>query len=679
MKRTCLYFFILLFVSGFYMPSAKANRAGGGELIYEWISDSTYRFFFKYYNNCASDSADTAQTLCMHNTCLDSVYTLQLEKWSGAQPGGGTQQGILGAPCATKTTCDSPGSNIPGYKQYWYSKVLKLPARCSLWRFSVAVASRSANNNLDPVTNKNNIYVEITLNNVIAQGNSSPYFTINPVPYVCADNPYVYNNGAIDPNGDSIVTEIIRPRTHSGNCEDTAEIIPFAAATPPYSVPANPFQTNNSLTVNSKTGQIAFIAATPGAGAIAIRVREYRNGQFIGSVTRDVQLQVIACSTDLPQLRIDANSVTGGYTADSSVYGCTGQPLSFCWDIKGNDAISVFITSDNHVLIPAMQTATVTYTHNKKDSVRGCISWTPKQTDAGSFGFVVAVKDSTCRPPGIMLYYARALPIRIWGQVSTVKDTLICLGESAKLYAKGSSGYTWSVLSGSMGSIVCPSCDTTLVTPTIPTVYRVVSAAGSFCGFKIDDTVAVNVKQPVFSSVYINASDTNITEGDNVIVNTVGVNCLHPAFQWQINGNDISGADSSKFVYNAFNNLDTVTCKVTCPDTCATPLVAISNSIVIHVKPAPVSVSGAVGQTDFNIYPNPTDGNFTLKGKMQTGTVKVHILDMTGRTLHTEKIIVEPGMRVNKQFEMKSLPGGTYLFRIISDTGTQTFRLQVQH
>jgi hypothetical protein len=655
---------------------AEASSPAGGELIYEWISDSTYRFFFKYYNDCAGDTADTVQTICLYNTCQSANFTRTMTKWINGVGGGGPPGPPSPGCQSMKTKCDSPSSVIPGYKEHWYTSVVALPAKCSLWKFSVTVSARNSSNNLNPATGKNNLYVEATLNNTTINHNSSPYFTIKPIPYVCSNNTYNYNNGAIDPDGDSIITEIIRPMTKTSSCTDIAENIPFASASPAYSIPSNPFQTNNSLTAVARTGQITFTATTPGANTLAVRVKEYRNGVLIGSVSRDITLNVFPCISDSPKVIVDAGSVTGGYYQDSTIYGCAGQPLSFCWDTKATNPATIFSVSDNHGFLPALQTAAITYTHNRTDSVRGCFTWTPKAKDIGLFGFIVSVKDSTCRPPNIMLYYTLSIPIHIWGPVSTANDTTICLGKSVKLKAKNGGDYNWSVLSGSAGGIVCSTCDSTIVKPSFKTTYHVVSTASAFCGNNMD-TVTVTVLPSIPSSVFILASDTNIKEGDKVIVSALGVNCPHPQYQWQINGITIPNTDTGKLIIDSLKDLDTLTCRLICADTCANPADTTSNSLVFHVKPKPVSVNSLGNAVaGVRIYPNPNNGNFTLSGNV-SGMVDIHILNTMGQIVYSDKIDVA-GSALNKQIELRDMPNGIYILQVSSPEGIQTLRFNIQ-
>src|SRR5690606_15846681 len=132
------------------------------------------------------------------------------------------------------------------------------------------------------------------------------------------------------------------------------------------------------------------------------------------------------------------------------------------------------------------------------DSVRGCFSWTPAAKDTGTFGYIVTAKDSTCKPPGIMLYYTFAVPIYIWAPTRALMDTSICPGQTAFLAALGGKDFQWDVIPGGApsASITCvnpPNCSQIIANPLTKTQYHVLSTANPYCANSNRDTVTVDV------------------------------------------------------------------------------------------------------------------------------------------------------------------------------------------
>lgn len=404
MKKLIPYFVTVVTILCFVLTPTrvKASHAAGGEIIYEWISDSTYRVFFKFYRDCTGASAPTSQPLCYKNSCNTTVYNKTMAVYPGQIPPGVTNGSPVSLGCSNSSTnCTNSSSTIPGYHEWWYYADVTLPFQCDYWTFFTYINARNPSSNLAGSTGLT-FYTETTFNNVgTFQGNSSPYFSNKPIPYVCVNTPYQFNNGAVDPNGDSLVSAVQNPLDLPGfSCNATPVAAPLNNPQPnPYpniSFPLNPIQAGNTFALNAATGQISFTAPLVSAQTLSIQTKEYRNGVLIGSILRDVQVQVIGnCSTVAPTY---APVLTPNVTiVNGQIQGCAGQLLNFDFDLKTSHPNGILIGEDNHMnSIPA---ATVTYTNQKSDSVHGDFSWTPGANQSGLFTLTVTVKDSTCDPP----------------------------------------------------------------------------------------------------------------------------------------------------------------------------------------------------------------------------------------------------------------------------------------
>lgn len=288
-KKLLLVLISLTFIISFHNTS-KASGTAAGELVYEWMSDSTYRFFFKLYQDCGAGAEPDSVPLCMVNTCTNITTTQFMQKWAA------TSGGIkVGASCsAIKTTCDSAASSVTGYKEFWYFKVVTLPSQCSQWKMYSFAPGRNGNiNNIaNPTTSP--LYAEVTFNNTISHINSSPYYTVKPVTFTGQNQAYTWNCGAIDPDLDSISTTVIHPLTGSTSCSSSTSNVTYTSSTPAISVPYNPIQTNNQFALNAVTGLTTFTPTTLGKSNYSIKTSEYRNGTLIGSITREVQVQTFS-------------------------------------------------------------------------------------------------------------------------------------------------------------------------------------------------------------------------------------------------------------------------------------------------------------------------------------------------------------------------------------------------
>lgn len=494
MSKTRSFLFVCISLLYLALPRTVKAVNAGGEIVYQWVTDSTYRVFFKYYRDCGPGAVPSLQTLCVTNNCNPSLnFNTNLSLYSGSISNGNVNGTFVNNACpGYPTKCQNTTSSIPGFEEWWYSTLVTLPGRCNSWRFAVLLTSRNTSTNIT----SGDLYIEATLNNQSFQGNSSPYFSVQPVPFMCINQPNTYNHGTIDPNFDSLVTEAINPMS-ANTCSSSPSNITFNTASPSYSIPTNPFQTGNSFSVNPATGHMSFTPTLAGAATLATRVKEYRGGQLVGTVMRDVQVNILNCSNPVPTMNI--SGVVGGAVIGGLVYGCQEQVISFCFDIKSSNTSAVLICSDNHVA--SMPTSTLTYTNQREDSVRGCFNWYPSSADTGYRILVITSRDSSCNGPGIMNYYTHSIPIYIWPPVRAFKDTSICIGASATISVNNGANYTWSVQPGGsgIGSLSCTSCTSPVATPTLTTTYKAVSNFTSYCPNNFGYVTISILNQPSFT------------------------------------------------------------------------------------------------------------------------------------------------------------------------------------
>ncbi|MEI6436841.1 MAG: T9SS type A sorting domain-containing protein, partial [Bacteroidota bacterium] len=84
-------------------------------------------------------------------------------------------------------------------------------------------------------------------------------------------------------------------------------------------------------------------------------------------------------------------------------------------------------------------------------------------------------------------------------------------------------------------------------------------------------------------------------------------------------------------------------------------------------------VPAATERAFFNLYPNPTNGNFTLiqKGDRIYNNVKVEVYAMSGEKVLTESII---GL-MKHEFRFNDMPSGLYFVRVVADDYVETIKL----
>jgi len=655
--KKLIQFIVVCFTCCIAFPfQSNASHAAGAELTYVWKSDSTYTIIYHFYRDCSGITVADSTSLCYYNTCDGIAHTTFLKKVTTIH--GGLPNGTdLWTNCpAYPDACH--GGTIPGFQEWWYAKDITLPVRCNEWVFA---HTESARNGAIKNITADNLYVQATLNNELAQGNSSAFFALKPVIWVCMGVPYTYSTGPMDINGDSLYFESVTPLTSGSDCG------PAAAETylTGYSLPSNPLACSGTFVTDHHKGQVTFTASGVGEYSLAERITEYRyihgSWQSIGRVTRDMVVFVGSCT--IQPATISAN------VQDTVFHTCAKSSLNFCFDVKGADTSARLLVTDNAALFGGA----VSYTNIGMDSVHGCFAWTPDFWDTGMHSLLVTVRDSSCNGP-ISVPNTFVIPISIAPVTTIVNDTnALCVGDSVILAAVGGKNFIWNVLPGgsSVSSLSCTACNFTVAKPTVTTTYTV-QADAMLCGNK--DTVTVTVRSTPFTPfVSLTASpNTGVFPGTTVTYTaTVTKGGLLPVFEWFENGTLIPGATSNVYVTNTVTPADVIKVLVHSSAPCVNPDTASASAVVLAVDELTGNAQA------IKLYPSPNNGSFSIVGNIAGLTANkatITIVNITGQLVYSTTAPVNNG-RINTQLGLsKNLSAGIYTLQITS--GDQTYHLK---
>ncbi|MFZ1702914.1 MAG: gliding motility-associated C-terminal domain-containing protein [Saprospiraceae bacterium] len=133
-----------------------------------------------------------------------------------------------------------------------------------------------------------------TLLNQQFQGpNNSVILLQPPLDIACAGKKFTHNPNGFDLDGDSLVYELATPLQ--------AVNLPVPGYKLPNEISPGP---NNTISINAQTGEFIWDAPVlQGEYNIAIRILEYRKGQLINTVLRDMQILVRTCLNDPPSIQ----------------------------------------------------------------------------------------------------------------------------------------------------------------------------------------------------------------------------------------------------------------------------------------------------------------------------------------------------------------------------------------
>ena len=247
------------------------------------LQGNCYNIRLTFYRDCIGIAIVQPIIINISSISCAQGTTLQLN------PLPGTGQEIT-HPCpGNATTCT--GGSEPGIQKWEFEGQYCFPAQCTDWNISIAISARNAAITTLQNPGGDDIYIEAQLDNSTSD-NNSPQFSVDPIVFVCIGQQFVFNNGAIDPDGDSLVYSFIAPRTAS----NTPVLYNGG-----YSV-NNPISSIPPVTIDPVTGDIVMNATTQEVGVMAVLILEYRNGVLIGSVMRDIQIYTVPCTNSLPTL-----------------------------------------------------------------------------------------------------------------------------------------------------------------------------------------------------------------------------------------------------------------------------------------------------------------------------------------------------------------------------------------
>ena len=310
----------------------------------------------------------------------------------------------------TTTQCYNPTATLNGASEViYYADMDFCNTTCT--SFELLWYSGSRNYSITSGSAGNQIFSSLELLMNSAYCNSSPYFINAPVPFICLNQQTSFIQGAYDPNGDSLVYSL--DACYESSFQDTISY------NPGYSY-LNPLGSNSSISIDPTTGEITLLCSTLEIGVMCLRVDEYRNGQLIGSVRRDIQVTVINCNGTNAQPTISGinNSTSNQLLLECSNY--TNQLTFTINDADPNDTLAVYW--DNMV---AGGVFTSTITGNSATATLDLTNVVP-----GIYTFKIFAFDNFCPINGrteetYTLYFQDTMATLISGQVTDSQNNSI--------------------------------------------------------------------------------------------------------------------------------------------------------------------------------------------------------------------------------------------------------------
>ena len=454
----------------FLSKPVKASHIAGMEITYQCIGGNDYIITLSFYRFCGGMSEPSSTNVafnCSSNSQFNFNVTLQ--KKSGPN-------GLEVTPgCDAMPTRCTSGTSY-GLREWVYQGQVTLPP-CNFWKMSYGLSARNPNN----TTNGGSCYVESTLNNLQAPCNSAPVFTNKPVTIMCSQQSSCFNHGALDPDGDSLSYEWSVPKT---SATGTLTYIGGYSYT-------QPLASTPPVTLNAITGDICMHPNFNIVTVMAVIIKEWRkvNGVMtqIGSIIRDMQVNVVSCTNSIPKLSGMDTLLTHTYNANDTMYFwevCLGQQISF--DINGYDADvynpsntghpeKMMITWNNGIPAGTFTIYNCPPPYGT-DSAYANFTWTPTSADVSNIPhcFTATVKDDACPYNGSQTF---SYCIQVRGMEVTIgSDTTLCQGESLHIIALADSttvNYIWKLNGTPTGTPLYDSTYTFNTSTLSPGLYMI--------------------------------------------------------------------------------------------------------------------------------------------------------------------------------------------------------------
>lgn len=388
--RRYLLLLPVIFLMLLKSTDCRANHIFGGDLLYtNIVNDSTYVIKLTLYGDCGSTTPLTSLVNGRPRVVFFNggtfVDTLRLS----LLPGSGIEVSPVCPAQASQTACN--GGTLPGVRQFIYTDTIKTGLRSSSLKFifqgdlySVAQAGRSSHiTNIVGGGAISLIQLEADLNNTNGP-NSSPEYSTIPTPFYCINFSQQYNQGAADPNGDSLSFSLVSA-TDARTNSPVSYVYPF---TPTYPLST----TTGGFYFNPINGQMTFTPNNTQEGLVVCKVTEYKNGVMTGNSEREMVFIVQDnCNGSAPIPNITA--LVGATVTNGTVINiCKSNPhVSFDIDLSNPDGDTTFITASN---VPP--SASLTINNNGTPNAGISFNWNTDTLSIGTYSFYLSIKSNHC-------------------------------------------------------------------------------------------------------------------------------------------------------------------------------------------------------------------------------------------------------------------------------------------
>ncbi len=436
-------FLILLFLVG--VAPLMATHITGAELTYECISPATntYKVTVTVYRDCVNGQAGFDNNIRLFvfrniNKTLYQSFNVPLN-----------QTGVQIIPVFWNACTGIPNNVCVEFVKYTTN--ITLPGFAG--GFTVGWARCCRNNIVTNVPPNQGITV---IGNIpgpeAGTCNNMPIFNSVPPIFLCNGQLFNFDHSATDPDGDSLVYQIVPPFTGTNTqgagatqFNPVVSVGGFNAnpmGPPPYANVGfspgfsfqNPFGSGN-FSIDPQSGLLSLTPTQTGLSVFAVSVKEYRNGVLIGENIRDFQITVIDCVPQgtPPVIATNPPPIPGANPdtiwAEVLEQVCYNVTLS---DPDPSATVQLFPASASFGIGGTFQAPLATFSQAGTNPAVGTVCWTPSCEYAGQTIRMVVGGRDTADCPGYNVVFDT-----VWIVVAPINDPTI-----SHMFANGSTADT---------------------------------------------------------------------------------------------------------------------------------------------------------------------------------------------------------------------------------------------
>ncbi|MBL7944400.1 MAG: PKD domain-containing protein [Flavobacteriales bacterium] len=268
-----------------------ATHMVGGDLHYECLGGNEYMIVLKVFRDCQQSTTPFDDPACIgiYNSSGTMVMNLQIPLADAV---------ITNLPISTGSPCFIAPTDLC-IEQCVFTGYATLPPIPGGYHLSYQRCCR--NTELLNTTSLDNLGMTLIAqipDESLAVCNSNPEFYEYPPVAICLGQNFVFNHGANDIDGDSLVYSFCNPLDDNATgfyiCPPGGppfpDIIFNAGYTYDYPIDSDP-----AFEIDSQTGLLTGTPNTLGKYVVGICVEEYRNGELISTTNRDFQFNIVLC------------------------------------------------------------------------------------------------------------------------------------------------------------------------------------------------------------------------------------------------------------------------------------------------------------------------------------------------------------------------------------------------